>query len=121
MSFDALDTWWWPYLFILIAGAVTTDSWRFLGVWLGGKVSEESDAMVFVRCVATALVAAVIAGLIVSPAGALAATPLAVRIGSAAGGFVAYLAAGKRVLVGVVACEVILVGWMLLFPIESAA
>jgi hypothetical protein len=115
MTFQALDAWWWPYLFILVAGALATDFWRFLGVWLGGKVSEESDAMVFVRCVATALVAAVIAGLIVTPAGALAATPLGVRVGSAALGFGAYLATGKRMVVGIVAGEAALVGWMLAF------
>lgn len=116
MSFTAIDAWWWPYVFILAAGWLATDMWRFLGVWIGGRVSEESDAMVFVRCVATALVAAVLAGLIVSPAGVLATTPLAVRIASAATGFAAYLALGRRVLVGVAAGEVVLVGWMLAFP-----
>ncbi len=116
MTFHALDAWWWPYLFILVAGALATDAWRFLGVWLGGKVPEESDAMVLVRCVATALVAAVIAGLVVSPSGALATVPLAVRIGAAALGFAAYLAVGKRMLAGIVTSEVLLVGWMLVFP-----
>lgn len=79
MSFDAFDAWWWPYLFILLAGWLATDSWRYLGVYLGGKMSEESDILVFVRCVATALVAAVIANLIVFPSGALADSPLVLR------------------------------------------
>lgn len=120
MSFYAFDAWWWPYVFILGAGWLATDAWRWLGVWVGGRVSEESDAMVFVRCVATALVAAVLAGLIVSPSGVLATTPLAVRVGSAAAGFAAYLATGKKVLVGVGVCEAILVGWMLVYPAGPA-
>ena len=60
MTFAALDAWWWPYLFILIAGFAATDFWRFLGVYLGGRISEDSDLLVLVRAVATALVAAVI-------------------------------------------------------------
>ena len=121
MSFTAFDAWWWPYLFILGAGWLATDAWRYLGVWIGGRVSEESDAMVFVRCVATALVAAVLTGLIVTPAGVLATTPLAVRVAAAAAGFAAYLTLGKRVLVGVGVCEAVLVGWMLVFQDMPAA
>lgn len=119
MSFTAFDQWWWPYLFILLAGGVATNMWRYLGVWIGGRVSEESDAMVYVRCVATALVAAVLMGLIVSPSGSLAATPLVLRLAAAASGFGAYLLSGGRVLVGVGACEAILIGWMLIYPIET--
>lgn len=117
MTFGWLESWWWPYVFILLAGVVATDVWRLVGVWLGGKLSEQSDAMVFVRCVATALVAAVIAGLVISPSGALAGVPLAARIGAVALGFAAYLLAGKRMLVGIVACEASLVAWMLVFPV----
>ena len=45
MTFDAIDAWWWPYLFILIAGFAATDVWRFLGVYLGGRVSEDSELL----------------------------------------------------------------------------
>lgn len=114
MSFDALDGWWWPYVFILAAGWLATDSWRFLGVYLGGKMSEDSDILVFVRCVATALVAAVIANLVVFPGGALASSPLALRIGAAAIGFAAYLAAGKRMIVGIVSAEAVLLAGLYL-------
>ena len=108
MTFDAIHAWWWPYLFIVIAGALATDVWRFLGVYLGGRLSEESDLLVLVRAVATALGAAVIGNLIVSPGGALAATPLALRIGAAAVGFVAYLALGRRMVVGILVAEAVL-------------
>lgn len=108
MTYGALDAWWWPYLFILIAGFAATDVWRFLGVYLGGRISEDSDLLVLVRAVATALVAAVIGNLIVFPTGALAASPLALRIGAALAGFAAYLVFGKRVLVGIAVAEAVL-------------
>ncbi|WP_157019756.1 AzlD domain-containing protein [Mesorhizobium xinjiangense] len=115
MSFDAFDAWWWPYLFILAAGWLATDLWRFLGVMLGGRISEESDALVLIRSIATALVAAVIAKLIVFPGGALAATPLALRLAAAGIGFVAYLLARKRVIVGILVAEAVLLVGMLQF------
>lgn len=113
MTFSAFSEWWWPYLFILLAGWLATDAWRFLGVYLGGRISEASDGLVFVRALATALVAAVIGNLIVFPSGALAETDLALRILAAACGFVAYLFAGKRVLVGLLAAEAVLIAGML--------
>jgi branched-subunit amino acid transport protein len=113
MTFEAIDAWWWPFLFILVAGWLATDSWRFLGVFLGGRISEDSEALVFVRCVATALVAAVVAGLILTPNGALADTPILLRAGAAIAGFAAYLAAGKRMIVGIVVAEALLVGGVL--------
>ncbi len=74
MTFTAIDDWWWPYLFILIAGWLATDTWRYLGVYFGGRISEDSEALVLVRCIATALVAAVIGNLVVFPSGALVHT-----------------------------------------------
>ena len=52
---------WPPILVVLIAGALPTAVWRWLGVALADHVSEDSEILVWVRCVATALVAAVIA------------------------------------------------------------
>ncbi|WP_353641534.1 AzlD domain-containing protein [Mesorhizobium sp. WSM2239] len=108
MTFTSLDAWWWPFLFILVAGWLATDSWRFLGVYFGGRIAEDSDLLVLVRAVATALVAAVIGNLIIFPSGALAATPLGLRMGAAALGFAAYFFLGKRVLVGIIVAEAVL-------------
>lgn len=108
MTFTSIDAWWWSFLFILVAGWLATDSWRFLGVYFGGRISDNSEFLVLVRAIATALVAAVIGNLIVFPSGALAATSLALRIGAAAIGFAAYLLFGRRVLVGIIAAEIVL-------------
>lgn len=113
MTYFGSEAWWWPYLFILLAGWLATDFWRYLGVFIGGRVSEDSDAMMLVRTIATALVAAVIANLIVFPGGALADTPTALRIGAAAAGFVAFLAARHNMLAGIVVAEVVLIAGML--------
>ena len=112
MSFDAFDAWWWPYLFILITGWFATDIWRFAGVMLGRRLNESSQVFVLVRAIATALVAAVIARLILFPSGALAETATSLRIIAAAAGFLAFLAAGRRVAVGVTTAITILLAGM---------
>ena len=110
MTFDAIDSWWWSYFFILIAGWLATDFWRFLGVYLGGRMPHDSELLVLVRCIATGLVAAVIANLIVFPTGVLASVPLALRVGAAGVGFLTFLASGKKVVVGIAAGEAVLCG-----------
>ncbi len=109
MSFDSIDAWWWPFLFILVAGWLATDAWRFLGVYLGGRISDDSDILVLVRAVATALVAAVIANLVMFPGGALAATPVPLRLAAAAAGFAAYLLLGRKIVIGIAAAEAVFI------------
>lgn len=113
MTFTAFDSWWWPYLFILIGGWLATNVWRFLGVYLGGRIAEDSELLVLVRALATALVAAVIGNLIVFPAGALTLAPLELRLLAAASGFIAYLWIGRRVLLGIVVAEAVLLAGLL--------
>ncbi len=108
------DNWWAPYLFIAIAGWLATDIWRWLGVIAGNRLKEDSEALYWVRAVATALVMAVTAKLIVFPTGTLEASPLWLRIGAAAVGFVVFLLAGQRVIVGVAVPIVLLAGGLFL-------
>jgi len=114
MSFTSFDAGWWPFVYILIAGWLATDFWRYAGVLLGRRMNENSQAFLFVRAVATSLVAAVIARLIVFPSGALADTPLALRIGAAAFGFAAFLLGGQRIAVGVGSAVAVLIAGMLM-------
>ncbi|MCM2293614.1 AzlD domain-containing protein [Allorhizobium sp. BGMRC 0089] len=92
---------YWPYVVIIIAGWMATDVWRTLGVIAGNRLKEGSEALYWVRAVATALVMALTAKLIVFPNGALAASPLWLRLAAAAIGFIAFLLAGQRIIVGV--------------------
>jgi len=105
-----------PYLFIVLAGMLPTIVWRWIGVFAAGRLKQDDEIFVWVRAVANALVAGVIARLILFPTGALAATPTELRIGAAIVGLVAFLIAGSRIYVGVLAAEAVLIGgWFLLF------
>ncbi len=111
----AADPWWWTYVMIIVAGWLATDIWRWLGVFAGGRLREDGELLIWVRCVATALVAGVISKLILFPEGILSETPLLLRLSAAGFGFAAFFAARKRVIVGVLAAELFLVcGWLLL-------
>lgn len=57
---------------------------------------------------------AVTAKLIVFPTGSLEASPMWLRIGAAVLGFIAFLVAGQRVIVGVVVPIVLLAGGLFL-------
>ncbi|MFZ1679582.1 MAG: AzlD domain-containing protein [Rhizobiaceae bacterium] len=105
MSFTAIEAWWWPYLFILLAGIIPNGIWRVIGVFIGGRIDEESEILVAVRAVATGLVAAVIGNLVVYPSGALADTPVLLRIGAVAAGFLAWRLFGRRMLVAIAITE----------------
>lgn len=104
---------YWPYIVIMIGGWLATDLWRYLGVIAGNRLDEESEALRWVRAVATALVMAVTAKLIVFPSGMLESSPLWLRLGAAALGFLAFLAAGQRVAVGVVVSMALLIAGLL--------
>ena len=110
MTFHSFTAWYWPYLFILLAGWLPTDIWRMLGVYLAGHIREDSEYLVFARTLATALVAAVIAKLVLYPEGALAGSPLGLRLAAMAVGFAAYLKGGRKVYRGVIAGEAVLIG-----------
>jgi len=60
---------YWPYVVIIVAGWLATDMWRWLGVIAGNRLREGSEALNWVRAVATALVMAVTAKLVVFPSG----------------------------------------------------
>ena len=65
----------WQALFVLfVAGVVPNQIWRMLGLWFGGGIDEGSELLVWVRAVATAILAGVIAQIVVEPPGALASS-----------------------------------------------
>ncbi|KQT48731.1 branched-chain amino acid transport [Aureimonas sp. Leaf454] len=101
---------WWPYVFILLAGWLPTDVWRWIGVASAGRIDEKSRLISLARAIATALVAAVIARLVFYPTGFLATLPAAVRVGALAAGFLTYVLLGRRILLGILVAEAILIG-----------
>jgi hypothetical protein len=100
MSFDGL----WPYVFIAVAGWLATDLWRWAGVLVGNRIDENSEILNWVRAVATALVAAVIAKLIFFPTGTLETSPLWLRLGAVVFGGLCFFFGGRyRQIAGITA------------------
>ena len=99
----------WPYLVLVLVGFLPTEVWRMLGLVAARGIDEESELLIWVRAVAVAVLAGVIAKLVVLPPGALAAVPLAVRLAAIAAGFAAFLLVRRSVLAGVAVGEIVLV------------
>ncbi len=96
-------------LVLVIAGFLPNEVWRMLGLWLGGGVDEGSEVLIWVRAVATAILAGVIAQILVQPPGALASVPDWLRYGAVAAGFAAVTLTRRSIFAGVVCGEVALV------------
>jgi hypothetical protein len=109
----------WPYLALILAGFLPNEVWRVLGLLVARGLDEDSQVIVWVRAVATAILAGVIAQLMTTTSGALATIPLSVRIAAAVAGFLAFLTIRRSVFAGVLAGEaVLLVGPLVLARIH---
>jgi hypothetical protein len=97
-----------PYLVLILVGFLPNEVWRALGLVAGRSIADDSEWVVWVRAVATAILAAVIAKLILVSPGALAGLPLALRLGALASGFVAFLLVRRSVFAGLVVGEAVL-------------
>jgi hypothetical protein len=98
-----------PYLALILLGFLPNEVWRVLGLMLVRGLDEDSQVIVWVRAVATAMLAGVLAQLILASSGALAMIPLGVRIGAAGAGFLAFLIARRSVFTGVLVGELVFV------------
>jgi hypothetical protein len=101
---------WHALVVLFVAGVIPNQIWRMLGLWFGGGLDEGSELLVWVRAVATAILAGVIAQIVVQPPGALASVAPLLRYGAVAVGFAAFMLSRKSIFVGVAIGEVILVG-----------
>ena len=101
----------WPYLVLIVIGFLPSEIWRALGVFLARGVREDSEVLVWVRAVATTLVAGVVVKLLAGPTGALAIVPLWGRFGALALGLSAFYLARRSVMAGVVVGEISLIGF----------
>ncbi len=57
----------YAYLLVILAGFLPTDVFRFAAVMFSRRIDEDSEALVLVRAVATALLAGVIGRLVLAP------------------------------------------------------
>lgn len=107
MSHVALDP---GYLLLAVVLAFfANDLWRVLGVVLSARIDEDSALFAWVRMVATALVAGLVAKLVLAPAGGLALAPLWLRLAAVGCGAAAYGLSRRSLALGVAAGEAVLV------------
>jgi len=99
---------WHALLILLVGGVIPNQIWRMLGLWLGGGIDEGSELLIWVRAVATAILAGVIAQILVQPPGALASVPAGLRYGALVAGFVAFMLTRRSILAGVVCGELVM-------------
>ena len=86
-----------------------------LGVFLSRSMDENGEVLKWVRAVATALVAGLIANLVIFPSGGLAVVPLWARVSALLIGYAAFLKTRPRLIFGILAGEGFLVGALLVF------
>lgn len=96
-------------LVVIFIGFLPNEVWRVLGVLFGRRIDAGSPWMQWVQAVATALLAAVVARLLLVPSGALVALPLWLRVGAVGSGIAGFLVVRRSVLAGVLVAEAVLV------------
>jgi hypothetical protein len=112
---NLLLTDFWPYMLLILAGFLPNEVWRMLGVVLARGLDEDAEILVWVRGVATAVLAGVIGKLIMFPSGALTTIPASVRIAAAGLGLIAFFIVRRSVFAGVVVGEAVLLIGGLIF------
>ena len=100
---------WQALLVLVLAGFLPNEVWRMVGLWFGGGVDESSEVLVWVRAIATAILAGVIAQILVQPPGALASVPDWLRYGAVVAGFAAFLVTRRSIFAGVAFGEIVMV------------
>src|SRR5262249_49358446 len=96
------------YALLVLVGFLASEIWRVLGLVAARGLAHESELFMWVRAVAIAVLAGVIAKISLFPPGTLASVPLVIRLCAIVGGFAAFLFVRRSVLAGVVAGEVVL-------------
>ena len=99
---------WHALLVLLIAGFLPNEIWRLIGLWFGAGVDEGSELLVWVRAVATAILAGVIAQILIEPPGALASVPDWLRYAAVAGGCIVFILTRRSIFAGVVCGELLM-------------
>ena len=83
----------------LIAACIGTYFWRGLGVYLSGKISQDSELFKWLSAVTYAMVAALTVRIILLPVGLLGTVPIYIRLGvSVVALIIMYSKLGERMI-----------------------
>ena len=96
------------WMALVIVGFLPNEMWRWLGVIFARGLDEGTEILVWVRAVATAILAGVIAQILVLPPGALASVPDWLRYGAVAAGFAVFMVTRRSIFAGVVGGEAVM-------------
>ena len=97
---DGLD--WRLWGIVLLCGAATY-IWRALAVFVGGRVSPESEAFRLFSCIAYAMVAGLISRMVILPEGLLAEAPLSFRLIGVGAAVAVFFGLKRNLAAGVIA------------------
>jgi branched-subunit amino acid transport protein len=99
---------WHALVVLVIAGVIPNQLWRMLGLWFGGGLDEGSELLVWVRAVASAILAGVVAQILVQPTGALASVPDFRRYGALAAASIAFMLTRRSIFAGLLCGEIVM-------------
>jgi branched-subunit amino acid transport protein len=91
------------------AGFIATYLWRALGVIAVSRIDPESDLLLWVRSVSTALVAALVMRMIIAPSGVLSTIAIEYRLAAIAIGIGVFYAASRSTQIATFATVITLV------------
>jgi branched-subunit amino acid transport protein len=97
-----------PFLVLLLAGFLPTEIWRVLGLFFSKGIDENSEIFKWVKAVATATLAAVVAKIAFFPSGALADVHFLIRLVALFSGVAGFYVLKRSVLAGVLTGQVVL-------------
>jgi len=103
------------YLALVLVGFLPNEIWRWLAVIFSRGLEDDAEILIWVRAVATAILAGVIAKLTIFAPGVLATVPTSVRLVAVLVGFVAFMLIRRSVFAGVLAGEAALITGALIF------
>ena len=112
---SALSSEFGAYLALVLVGFLPNEVWRWLAVIFSRGLGEDAEILIWVRAVATAILAGVIAKLTIFAPGVLATVPTPLRLGAVLIGFLAFVLARRSVFAGVAAGELALILGALMF------
>ena len=102
-----------PYIVLVIFGFLPSEVWRVLSAFLVQGLNESAEILIWVRAVATALLAGIVAKIILHPSGALLHVPLWGRGGALLFAITMFFALKRQVIPAVLSGEaaLVFVGW----------
>jgi branched-subunit amino acid transport protein len=107
----------WFMLAAVLAAFAANEVWRVVGVVLSSRLNEDSAVFSWVKMVATALVAGLVAKLVLNPTGGFALAPLWLRLAAVAVGVAAYALGRRSLALGVAASAgTLIIGLTILSP-----